>query len=348
MALFDLGRTASKTPAKICNRLHPVFLNQEKVRLSSGPDRWPYITSLPCLSVEITNPFFDERGLVLQNMFRYRLYNVLEGTDEGGMVGKVLNAFIVALIVANVTAVVLATDASLYQTYQSLFDWFEVVSVAVFTLEYTLRLWTAPCNPRFVGAGGRVRFAASPMAIIDLVAILPFYLPMIIPLDLRILRMLRLLRIFRLFKLYRYSEALRMLERVIKAEKEALVVVGFVLLVLLILTATVMYFVEHTAQPEAISSIPMAMWWAVATLTTVGYGDVYPITPLGKLLGGFIAVLGIGMFALPAGILASAFGDEIRSRHEKKRICPHCGRCIDDPLDEGEGQGLSRTAENVH
>ncbi|MBP2145138.1 voltage-gated potassium channel [Methanofollis sp. W23] len=269
--------------------------------------------------------------MVLQTMFRYRVYNVLEGTDEGGMIGEVLNVFIIALIVANVTAVVLATDASLYQAYQSLFDWFEVVSVAIFTVEYALRLWTAPCNPRFAGPGGRVRFATSPLALIDLVAIMPFYLPMVLPLDLRILRMLRLVRIFRLFKLYRYSEALRMLERVIKAEKEALVVVGFVLLVLLILTSTVMYFVEHTAQPEAFSSIPMAMWWAVATLTTVGYGDVYPVTPLGKLLGGFIAILGIGMFALPAGILASAFGDEIRGRHEKKRICPHCGRCIDDP-----------------
>ncbi|QSZ66545.1 ion transporter [Methanofollis aquaemaris] len=263
-------------------------------------------------------------------MSRYRLYNILEGTDEGGTAGKVFNTFIVALIVANVAAVVLGTDAFLYLRYQFFFDWFEIFSVAIFTAEYALRLWTAPCNPGFVGPGGRVRFAASPMAIIDLVAILPFYLPMIIPLDLRVLRMLRLLRVFRLFKLYRYSEALKMLERVVKAEKEALVVVGFVLVVLLVLTSTVMYCVEHNAQPEAFSSIPMAMWWAVATLTTVGYGDVYPITPFGKLLGGFIAILGIGMFALPAGILASAFGDEIKNRHEKKRICPHCGRCIDD------------------
>ncbi|QYZ78480.1 ion transporter [Methanofollis formosanus] len=269
-------------------------------------------------------------------MFRNRLYTILEGTDEGGAVGEVFNTFIVALIVANVAAVVLGTDASLYLRYQFFFDWFEVLSVAIFTVEYVLRLWTVPCNPAFAGRGGRVRFAASPMAIIDLVAILPFYLPMIIPIDLRVLRMLRLLRVFRLFKLYRYSEALKMLERVIKAEKEALIVVGFVLVVLLVLASTLMYCIEHHAQPEAFSSIPMAMWWAVATLTTVGYGDVYPITPLGKLLGGFIAVLGVGMFALPAGILASAFGDEIKNRHENKRICPHCGRCIDEPPAENE------------
>ncbi|MDD4254140.1 MAG: ion transporter [Methanofollis sp.] len=265
-------------------------------------------------------------------MLRDRVYNILESTPAGGIAGSVFGFFIAALILFNVAAVILATDEPLYLAFQPAFDLFEVFSVAVFSVEYLLRLWTAPCNPAFRGIGGRARFVATPMAVIDLLAVLPFYLPMVLPLDLRVMRMLRILRIFRLLKLYRYSDALKTLGRVLSAEREALIVVGFVLVILLVITSTLMYFVEHDAQPDAFSSIPMAMWWAVATLTTVGYGDVYPITLLGRFLGGCIAILGIGMFALPAGILASAFGDEIRNRHRKKQVCPHCGKCIDEPL----------------
>ena len=182
------------------------------------------------------------------------------------------------------------------------------------------------------------------MAVIDLLAS-PSTLPMVLPLDLRVMRMLRILRIFRILKLYRYSDALRTLGRVLSAGRESLTVVGFVLVVLLVITSTLMYFVEHDARPDAFSRIPMVMWWAVAALTTVGYGDVYPITPPEKFLGGCIAVLGIGMFALPAGILASAFADEIRNSHRKKWVCPHCGNCIDDPSSGEEDAENRKTGE---
>ncbi|MCE5278070.1 MAG: ion transporter [Planctomycetaceae bacterium] len=140
---------------------------------------------------------------------------------------------------------------------------------------------------------GRLRAAASPMMLIDLLAILPFYLPFI-DADLRFLRSLRLLRIFRLAKIARYSNALQTLGRVLGNHKVELAATGFVMLILLILSSTLMYYAENDAQPQAFSSVPASMWWAVATMTTVGYGDMCPVTPLGKVLGSFIAILGIG------------------------------------------------------
>jgi voltage-gated potassium channel len=148
--------------------------------------------------------------------------------------------------------------------------------------------------------------------------VLPFYLPFFIPFDLRFLRVLRLLRIFQVLKIVRYSSAIRMLGRVIKRESEIIFIIVFILAILLILASSLMYAVEKAAQPEVFSSIPAAMWLAVVTLTTVGYGDVCPVTPLGKIVGGCIAILGIGMFALPAGVLASGFAEEIQKERNNK------------------------------
>jgi len=164
--------------------------------------------------------------------------------------------------------------------------------------------------------------------LIDLLAILPFYLPMIIPLDLRFIRAIRLLRLFRIFKIGRYSKSLNVLKDVIRNKKEELVLIIFVVLIMLVIFSSLMYFVERDVQPEAFASIPHAMWWAIITLTTVGYGDVYPITVLGKILGAMIAFLGIGMFALPAGILGSGLIEAIQKRddgliskdHENKKL----------------------------
>jgi voltage-gated potassium channel len=165
------------------------------------------------------------------------------------------------------------------------------------------------------------------MAIVDLLAILPAFLPLIFPLDLRIIRFLRLFRLFRLFKMSRYVDSLNSLDDVVRSKKEELTVTVVMIAMLLLFSSSLMYVVETEAQPDKFPDIPSAMWWGVATLTTVGYGDVFPVTPLGKVLGGFIAFLGIGMFALPTGILASGFAEEIRKRHEKDKACacPHCG-----------------------
>lgn len=236
---------------------------------------------------------------------------------------RATNAFLVALIVLNVVAVVLESVHALYARYRLAFDAFEWFSVAVFTVEYLLRVWSVTANPRYAHPlTGRLRFMLTPGAIVDLVAIVPAYLPG--ALDLRFTRIVRLVR---LLKIGRYSEPLRLFARVFRSRRDELVLIAALLLVLLVLSSSSMYFLENAAQPEAFSSIPAAMWWAMATLTTVGYGDVIPATPLGKAVGSFIAVLGIGVFALPAGILAAAFAEELRKQKAPPATtCPHCGR----------------------
>lgn len=212
--------------------------------------------------------------------------------------------------------------------------------MATFTIEYLLRLWSCTVDSRFRNPVlGRIRFALRPLLIIDLVAILPFYLPIIIPFDLRFLRALRLIRILRMLKMGRYSESLRLFASVLKSKKEELVIAVFVTFILLIVSSSLMYFVENEAQPENFSSIPDAMWWGVATMTTVGYGDVYPVTPVGRFLGAIIAILGIGMFALPAGILASGFVEEIQKRRTGHIRCPYCGKNIDGPQERAYDSG---------
>lgn len=159
------------------------------------------------------------------------------------------------------------------------------------------------------------------------VSILPLYLPFT-GLDLRFLRVVRMMRVFRLAKVGRYSESIRMLKTVAAARKEQLLCTLVLLVVLLVMAASMMYFAENPAQPETFSSIPAAMWWAVATLTTVGYGDVYPVTVLGKVMASVIAVLGVGMFALPTGILGAGFVEKL-DRRRKPTKCPHCGETIE-------------------
>ncbi len=241
-----------------------------------------------------------------------RLYEILEIAAIGDRISKLFDIFIMTLITLNVTTVILATVERVDSQYQYYFRIFEIFSVTIFTIEYLLRLWTCTINKNFRNSiTGRIKYMLTPLAIIDFLAILPFYLPMIIPLDLRFIRAVRLFRLFRLFKMGRYSKAVFILKKVLKEKKEELILVIFVVFLLLIIFSSLMYFIEKEAQPEAFSSIPEAMWCA---LTTIGYGDVYPITPLGKILGALIAFLGIGMFALPAGILGSGLVEIARKK----------------------------------
>ena len=261
-----------------------------------------------------------------------RVYEIVECPPreaDGRTAFDYFDFFIVALIIANVLAVMLETVEQVAAPYDRLFRGFEVFSVVVFTVEYLLRLWACTADPRYSGAlRGRLRFVLSPMALIDLLAILPFYVEFA-ALDLRFVRSLRLFRLFRVFKLARYSASMRTLVRVIESKKEELLVTLFVVIVMLVFASSAMYYAEHDAQPDKFDSIPSSLWWGVATLTTVGYGDVFPITPLGKLLGGLIAVLGVGIFALPTGILASGFSEELQKRRRRETLlCPHCGRDI--------------------
>jgi len=214
-------------------------------------------------------------------------------------------------------------------------------------------MWSCTSDPYFRRPViGRLRYAATPMAIIDLVAILPFWLPMFIEMDLRFVRALRLFRLFRLFKIGRYASAIVALSGVFARKKEQLSMTFFTVSLMVILAASVMYYVENAAQPENFRSIAQTMWWAVVTLTTVGYGDIYPVTTLGQLLGAVIALSGVILIALPAGIVAAGFAEELNERNEATKAaekakteslrgsggasapgalhlaCPHCGKDV--------------------
>lgn len=259
---------------------------------------------------------------------KYRTYDILVETDDGNLTDRVVAVILLILIFVSSAAVVLETVDEYNEAYGSIFRAIELVSVTVFSIEYLLRLWIAPLNPNYSKPiTGRIKYAFSLMALVDLMAILPAFLPVIFPTDLRILRFLRTFRLFRLLKMSRYVESLNTLDNVIRAKKEELTVIAAMILMLLLFSSSLIYLVENEAQPDKFPSIPAAMWWGVATLTTVGYGDIFPVTPLGKILSGFIAFLGIGMFALPTGILASGFAEEISKNRNKPKdcLCPHCG-----------------------
>lgn len=252
----------------------------------------------------------------MRMMARKYVFELLEASQQHSRVGRTIERFIVTLIVLNVAAVCAETVAPLWAAYEPWFDGFEYFSVFVFTVEYLARLWVCIEHRETGGRTGslkaRLNYAITPYALIDLFAILPFYLGTWFALDLRFLRIFRLVR---LLKLARYSTALDTLAAVIYAERRALTAALVIMCGMLIFSSSLMYLLEREAQPNNFGSIPAAMWWAMATLTTVGYGDVVPITPLGRAFGGLVTIFGLAMFALPIGIMASGFVNEIR-RHE--------------------------------
>lgn len=265
---------------------------------------------------------------------RARAHELLEDPSDADALERGLNWFLVGLIFLNVLAVVLETVESVNHLYARAFDLFEIFSVVVFTLEYALRVWSCTEDPRFARPiAGRLRFALQPMILIDLLAIVPFYLILAMPilhtaLDTRMVRAVRLVRLFRLFKATRYSKSLDTVRNVLRAKRDELVVTVFLVFIVLLLVSSLMYAVEHDKQPEAFSSIPAAMWWGMMTLTTVGYGDIYPMTSLGKFCGMVIALMGVGVFALPAAILGSGFVEELQ-KHKRPPVCIHCGKKAD-------------------
>ena len=254
------------------------------------------------------------------------VFDVLADTEKVNLANKVINYFLIVLIVLNVLSVIFETVESFYDRYWAILSAFEVFSVEIFTLEYAARLWVCNLDKRYPGAvKGRLRYILSPMALINLIAIAPFYLPLLIPLDMRFLRAMRLFRLFRLFKLSRYSESMAMFGRIARDRKEDLVITVFIVVIVLVLSSAMMYYAEHDAQPEKFDNIPDTMYWGIITLATVGYGDIYPITALGRFFSTIIALTGIALFALPAGIIGSSFIEErqksrIRPRRKRSRM----------------------------
>lgn len=246
--------------------------------------------------------------------YRQRTHELLEHGASDDVAGKIVDYFIVGLVLTNVAAFMLSTVKSIEANYGDELEIFEIFSVLIFTVEYVLRIWSAaefPFSREEASWKTRLKYAARPLQIIDLLVILPFYLSFLFAID---LRMLRILRLFRLLKLARYSPAMQALVSVVSNERRALFGALLLMVCLLLFASTGIYFVEHKAQPDAFGSVPQAMWWAVATLTTVGYGDVTPITIAGKLFGGLVMIFGLGMFALPIGIMATGFSQESHRR----------------------------------
>lgn len=268
---------------------------------------------------------------------RKRIFELLDA-EQGGRAGRIIDLVIMSLIFLSVVSIILGTVDSIERQYGDVFRSFELFTVTVFSIEYALRLWSITSHDEYSSFAGRLRYASNPYMVIDLLAILPFFLGGIV--DLRFLRVIRLFRVFRVFKLARYSRSLQTMGVVLKKKKPDLVISVVITAILLVLASSGIYYVEHSAQPAEFSSIPAAFWWAVVTLTTVGYGDVHPVTEAGQLLGGLVAFLGIGLFALPASILASGFIEEATDEDEGETLeyaegertytyCPHCGEKLE-------------------
>lgn len=244
---------------------------------------------------------------------------------------KIANGFIIILIILNVIAVILETVHSLHEQYASFFHYFDLVSVMIFSVEYVLRVWSCNHDHKYKHSiYGRLRYMVSTDALIDLLAILPFYVHVVVGLDLRVLRILRLLRLLRLFRLTAYMKSVKMIRNVFLTRANELRISFVLIIFLIIISSCMLYFAEHNAQPTVFSSIPATFWWSIVTITSVGYGDMVPITVLGKIFTAIITVSGLAIFALPAGIVTAGFLEEIR-RLKDKRVhkCPHCGNVID-------------------
>ncbi len=268
--------------------------------------------------------------------FRKRLFEILEFPIAGDWVTRLADLFIMGLIFLNVVVIIIETVPGVRHEWHMFFAAFDVFSVFAFSVEYVLRLWSCTADPRYARPIlGRLRYAFTFMALVDLLAVLPFYLGLFLvargAFDLRFLRVLRLARLFRIFKLARYMKSIGMIGEVVREKRGELVMTLVFSAMLLILSSSLMYFVEHEAQPKQFSSIPATMWWAMETLTTLGYGDVVPVTLLGRILGAIVALTGVGMFALPTAILGSGFIEVVRRDREKRRVCPHCGKLLDGP-----------------
>lgn len=275
---------------------------------------------------------------------KQRIFVLLDerDTDKNGW-NRIINTFIIILILASVTSIILESFQPLHDTYADTFYYFELFTVVIFSTEYILRIWIADLRyPNLKPVAARTKFIFSAMGIVDLLAILPFYLPLFLAIDMRFVRLLRVLRLLRILKLKRHSKALTIVANVLSEKRSELFVTVLVTAILLLLSATVMYNIEHDVQPENFPDIITTLWWAVATLTTVGYGDVYPITGWGRFVGGIIALIGVGLVALPTGIISASFIEALEEDQAAKaaaakekqqaaftetfNYCPHCGK----------------------
>ncbi len=264
--------------------------------------------------------------------FKRRVFQIIEKAQPGDKVSMIFDWTIIVLIFLSILTIILQSFDKLDAQFTNSFRYLEGFTVAVFTIEYLLRLWTA--DLAFSNSSiPRIRYFLSFLAFFDLLAILPFYLPFI-GADLRVLRLFRMLRLLRLVKIKRYSPALQTVLDVVSCSLHQLLASFCVCAVIIFIAGIIMYTAENEAQPEAFPNVLASLWWAVNALTTVGYGDVYPVTVTGKFFASILSVIGVGVIAIPAGIIAAGFLKAIENNADSEKtsatvICPHCGKQID-------------------
>ncbi|MFC4453602.1 ion transporter [Deinococcus sonorensis] len=264
-----------------------------------------------------------------------QVYDVLDPDANPPPVERALNLLLTALIAVNVAAVVLASIPDVQRRYHLGFHVLELFSLGVFTVEYLGRVWVAPLKPGpRSGWRARVHWILSPLGLIDLGVLLALALPGLG--GFTAFRSVRLLKLISILKFGRYSGALSTIGRVMASRRDELITTLGIVFVLVLMSATALYNLEGGTR--GFETIPQAMWWSIVSLTTVGYGDVTPVTPLGRLIAGFVMVLGIGVVALPAGLIASGFHDELArkrlAREAASGVCPTCLRPHAEPAAE--------------
>ena len=265
------------------------------------------------------------------------IFEIIQPAKRGNLASKLFDVFIVLLVFASIASVFISTFDVSPEVIKCL-HYLERVVLTVFSIEYLLRIWTADLlYPELSPWRARGKYIRSGMAIIDLVSILPFYIPLFFTLDVVLTRSLLLVLLLRLFKLSRYTDAVSAIWSVFRSKiQEILVSVVFVVMILIV-ASLLIYYAEHDAQPDKFTNAFSGVWWAVATLTTVGYGDIYPVTGMGRFLGGIIALTGIGLVAVPTGIISAGFVELLEQKRggkkdgsdepkEKPNYCPHCGK----------------------
>lgn len=244
---------------------------------------------------------------------RRRVFEIIEKGEDHDIVSRIFDAFISILIILNILSVFFETfDIS--KNYKFILSKFELVSIIIFTIEYLCRIWTADfLNKDEKRFKARIKYIFSFMALIDLLSIIPFYVPFIIVIDLRILRILRLFRIMRIVKLNRYTSSLKRILNVIKDKYYELVSAVFILAILMLISSILIYYIESPYQPEVYKNALSGLWWSLAVFTSVWLGDVYPITALGRVFCGLTAIFGVAIIAVPTGIITSGFSEDKES-----------------------------------
>ncbi|MDR1459210.1 MAG: ion transporter [Bacteroidales bacterium] len=258
-------------------------------------------------------------------MTKKRIFEIIERAKSHDSVSAVVDNSIIILICLNSVSIILESFNDIAVKFSSLLLWLEYLSVFVFTIEYLLRIWTADYKyPE--SKQPYLKYLFSFLALLDLCAILPFYFSIFLKTNFGFTRVLRLFRLIRLLKLTRYNSSLVIIAKVLRSEKDKIFMTIFIIGLMILIASSIMYNIENVAQPEIFSNIPATMWWAVGTFT--GNADVFPVTIPGKILSGIIGVLGIGLIALPSGIICSGFMKEIEGEKREKIICPYCGKEI--------------------